>query len=104
MNQLTELLMYRALHFKQSNKTTTDAVLDHFVAENENSLGQLQLRNVCAKVSEDLAERLDEMCALLGISKRRFVESAIIVALNEADRVVTELDIFADHQPAEGGK
>ena len=35
MNQLTELLMYRALHFKQSSDNTTDSVLEHFVASNE---------------------------------------------------------------------
>lgn len=94
MNQLTELLMYKALHFKQSNDSTTDVILDHFVAQNENSVGQLELKNVCAKVSVELADELDNACNLLGLSKRRFIESAIINALDEFKRVAAEVNMF----------
>lgn len=105
MDKLTELLMYRALHFKQSNQSTTDVMIDHFVHDNELRLGQLEMKNVCAKVSVELADRLDEVCGVLSISKRRFIESAIINALDEADRVMTELNIFeAVDGPAAEGK
>lgn len=105
MDKLTELLMYRALHFKQSSQSTTDTMIDHFVHDNELRLGQMELRNVCAKVSTDLADRLDNACGVLSISKRRFIESAIIHALDEADRVMNELNIFeAVDGPAAEGK
>jgi len=56
---------------------------------------KLLLKNVCAKVSQQLAERLDQMCGVLDLSKRRFVEAAIINALDEADRVAAEVEMFA---------
>lgn len=103
MNQLTELLMYKALHFKQSNDTVTDAVLEHFVAGNEDKLGELQLKNVCAKVSLELADRLDNTCNVLSLSKRRFIEAAIINALDEFDRVASEVKMF-EHVECQEGK
>lgn len=102
MNQLTELLTYRALHFKQSNDNTTAIVLDHHLAGNEFDVGPLQLKNVCAKLSSELADRLDSMCGLLDISKRRFIEAAIIYALDEADRVAAEVNMFEHIEQQEG--
>ena len=104
MNQLTELLMYRALHFKQSSDNTTDSVLEHFVASNELALGQIQLKNVCAKLSRELADRLDSTCSVLDISKRRFIEAAIIYALDEADRIAKEVNMLEGIDQTEEGK
>jgi hypothetical protein len=100
MNQLTELLMYRALHFKQSGRN--DIIVDHMLATDSEAINKLQIRNVCAKVSNELADRLDNMCGLLDISKRRFVEAAIINALDEADRVVSEVNMTEAFETEEG--
>jgi predicted transcriptional regulator len=102
MNQLTELLMYRALHFKQGGMSGSDAIIEHFVEKDGDVIDKLQLKNVCAKVSQQLADRLDNMCNVLDLSKRRFIESAIINALDEADRVCAEINMFEHFEQQEG--
>ena len=98
MNQLTELLMYKTLHVKQSFQGN-DFILEHLMAQNpEEAEKSLQLKNVCAKISVQLADRLDGVCGLLDISKRRFIEAAIINALDEADRVTAELKLEESFQ------
>jgi hypothetical protein len=42
------------------------------------------------------------MCGLLDISKRRFIEAAIIYALDEADRVAAEVNMFEHIEQQEG--
>lgn len=49
-----------------------------------------QIKNVCAKISVQLSDRLDSTVGLLGISKRRFIEAAIIDALEKANRIMEE--------------
>ena len=46
------------------------------------------LKNVCAKVSVELSDRLDDMTSTLGMSKRQFIEMALIQALDFADHVL----------------
>jgi nucleoside 2-deoxyribosyltransferase len=89
MDKLTELLMYKALHFKQASRN--DVVVELLLDHEEN---KTQTKQLCAKVSPQLATRLDEACNLLDISKRRFIEAAIISALDQADRVVASINIF----------
>jgi len=102
MNQLTELLMYKTLHVKQSFQGN-DFLLEHLMAQNpEEAEKSLQLKNVCAKISTQLADRLDGLCGLLDISKRRFIEAAIINALDEAQRVTAELKLPEAMQEREG--
>lgn len=102
MNQLTELLMYKALHFKQSGQNGSDMILEHLVEKDGEAIDKLQLKNVCAKVSQQLADRLDNMCGVLDLSKRRFIEAAIINALDEADRVAAEVKMFEHFEEQEG--
>lgn len=46
------------------------------------------LKNVCAKVSQQLSDKIDEVCGLLGISKRRFLEAAFIEAVQKAEAIM----------------
>lgn len=57
----------------------------------------LPIKNVCAKVSVELSDEIDEIVGLLGISKRRFLEAAFIEAVAMARQImaqegVTELE------------
>lgn len=45
-------------------------------------------RNVCARLSIPLADHLDEVVGLLGCSKRRFIEAAIIDAIDRAEEII----------------
>lgn len=49
-----------------------------------------QIKNVCAKVSVQLSDRLDNTLGLLGISKRLFIEAALIDALNKASQIMEQ--------------
>ena len=99
MKHLTELLTYRALHFKLSSVTGGDLLLERAI-EDEATANDLRLKNVCAKLSVQLSDRIDNTVNILDISKRRFIEAAIIAALYEADRVMEEVNIFENLPPA----
>lgn len=46
------------------------------------------LKNVCAKVTSQLSEEIDQVCGFLGISKRRFLEAAFIDAVAVAQEII----------------
>jgi len=81
------------------------------IAKNAEVLDILEIdgpvvKNVCAKVSTALADEIDRVCSYLDISKRRFLEAAIIEAVRQADEAIEseELDLFLKlHEGSEGG-
>lgn len=46
------------------------------------------IKNVCAKVSTDLATDIESLCDVLGISKRRFLEAAMLEAVAKAKAIM----------------
>lgn len=48
----------------------------------------LPLRQMCAKVSPALYERLEQLTSLLDMSKREFIEAAVIEACDRAEDVL----------------
>ncbi|PJN81889.1 hypothetical protein [Bacillus velezensis] len=52
------------------------------------------IKNVCAKVSVALSDRLDEICGQLEISKRQFIEAALIDALAKADEIMVGEGVY----------
>ena len=51
--------------------------------------GQLQeLRQMCAKVHPHVHDRLEQVTSLLDMSKREFIEGAVIDALNRAEEAI----------------
>lgn len=58
-------------------------------------------KTVCAPISIPLFERLTNTLSILEISKRSFIESAIIEALNKADEIMKEVDVFEGCAPSE---
>lgn len=83
MSDFNEFMHYRALAFKYSlrNEELTEAL----IAQGE---APLPLRNVCAKLAPELAERIDRTVSVLGISKRLFIERALIEALDQVDAIL----------------
>lgn len=55
---------------------------------------QSQLKNVCAKVSVQLSEKIDSVCGMLDISKRTFIEAALIQAVEQAEAVMEAEGLF----------
>ena len=87
---LNELIRYKALHLK-------------YVASNSNVMELLAedkfehtvpMKNVCAMVSQQLFDDLTSKCELLDISKRSFIEAALIEALEKAEKILEEERVF----------
>jgi len=57
------------------------------------------IRNLCAKLPEALCDRLDNLCGFLDISKRDFIEAAIVDACKAAELVLRAENIL----PGQGG-
>lgn len=110
MSHFDQFIQYRALKFKFSpvGLMTLDDIqrqidagsLGHAVdgvfvpAKDLEEITSIPLRNVCAKLSVPLVERLDKALDVLDISKRQFIELALIEALDKVDQVLVDVDAF----------
>lgn len=91
-----ETIQLQALRLKQLNTQGMDSKLqEHFFeqAVKQNAPG-VPLKNICAHISQELFDNVDSTCRMLEISKRQFVEMALIEALNKAEAIVAEIDPF----------
>lgn len=88
--QIDALVTLKALQFVTTDDNLTEVLLDERADRSES----LPVRNVCAKLSNDLADRLDSTTGFLGISKRRFIEAAIIDALDKSKEVMEVEGVF----------
>ena len=90
-----ETIQLQALRLKQehsgANNTIGEALIAQAVAQNPDGL---PLKNICAHISPQLFERVEECCKTLELSKRRFVEMALIEALDKAEAIVADIDPF----------
>lgn len=83
-NEFEEFVLYKALSHKYDDSGfILDKLLDEGLAS-----GDITIRNVCAKVPSTLVDRLDEVCGFLHVSKREFVERALVDALDRASSVM----------------
>jgi len=83
MSDFNEFMHYRVLAFKYSLRN--EDLADKLISE---SGDQIPLRNVCAKLSPELSDRIDRTVSVLGISKRLFIERALIEALEQVDAIM----------------
>lgn len=54
------------------------------------------LKNVCAKLSVELSDRLDNVTGLLNMSKREFIEMSLIQALDHAEHMIECVDALGE--------
>jgi hypothetical protein len=90
-----ELIRYKALHLKytSANLGFVDLLLD---PKQTGVTGNMHMKNVCAMIHQNLFDQLSETCALLDISKRSFIEMALIEALNRAHEIM-EAEKLEEH-------
>ena len=103
MSYFSDLVTYRALHFKLQSSGATplhDQFIDQILDDPKSPANQ-QVQQVCAKLPICLARRLDDTCNILDVSKRRFIEAAIIAALDEADRIQEAVGMTDNLQPVQ---
>lgn len=93
MSRLDEILIYKALAFKHGPNNSS--LLDHFL-DQESQPEELAkvTKNVCAHLSLPLVERMEKVLGVLDMSKREFIESAIIEALDRYDSISDQYNIF----------
>jgi hypothetical protein len=79
-----DLIRYKALHLKyvSDNMALTDMLAEDTIQHS------IPMKNVCAMITQQLFDDLTSTCGLLDISKRSFIESAIIEALTKAKSIM----------------
>lgn len=80
---LDEKIQLKVLQLKAS--ANHGMLLEHLI---EHGGDEIPLRQMCAKVSPALHDRLEQMTSMLNMSKREFIEAAVIDALDRADDVL----------------
>jgi hypothetical protein len=93
-NQFDEFIQYKALSAKFEGPfgLLTGDLLESVIEGHENT-EKLQIKNVCAKLHVSLVNRLDNTIGILKISKRQFIEYAIIQALDKADSIMEDFGV-----------
>lgn len=111
MSHFDQFIKYRALRFKfDSLGSSTLGDLESHIESGsllksddgqtvrrtslEEAFPQLRIKNVCAKLSGDLVDRLDNSLGILGMSKRDFIEMALVEALDRVDQELHDIDAF----------
>ena len=111
MSHFDQFIKYRALRFKfdslgSSTLGDAEGMIERgsmLVSDDgqtvrrtslEEAFPQLRIKNVCAKLSGDLVDRLDNSLGILGMSKRDFIEMALIEALDRVDQELHDIDAF----------
>jgi hypothetical protein len=90
-----ELMLAKALAYK----IKFNSQLYNFPPELSDKMieeSEIETKQVCAKISLPLFNRLDDVSDDMGISKRSFIELALINALDEFDAIAKEYDIYCD--------
>lgn len=99
-NQLNEFLHYRALAAKHENAQVFARIIDA-------ATDIPQTRQIATVVASELVDELDELLAILSMTKRQFMEMAIIDAMEQANFILECHGVDAYHEAqaarAEGG-
>lgn len=85
-----ELVRYKALHLKyvSDNIAFTDMLAENKVEHT------VPMKNVCAMITQELFDDLTGTCGLLDISKRSFIEMALIEALGKAHAILEQEGVY----------
>lgn len=96
-----DLIRYKALNLKYIASGSN--LLDLVDKGSPGITAEIPMKNVCAMITQQLFDDLTNTCGLLDISKRQFIESAIIEALKKAQNIMDAEglhDYMAERFPA----
>lgn len=93
-----EMIRLHALKLKASHRLIPDDLAEGGLQEQlfREAVESGVARNICAAISSQLFDQVEGACDMLGISKRKFVEAALIAAVDRASGIVAEVDPFAE--------
>lgn len=86
-----EVLLAKSLSFKHGS--ATQDIPEKFLE----SSPEFPMKQVCAKLSQELSDNIDNVCGILDISKRKFIELSLVNAIDEFNSIASEYDIFEPH-------
>lgn len=84
----------RALEALEVFEGSSSKLTDHILESDGNDDFKQGFKTVCAPISQPLFDDLDAFCGLIGVSKRRFIELAIIESLDRAKTLTAETGLF----------
>jgi hypothetical protein len=100
--KLDQEILMRALQFKSSlegqssgNNYAMEKAIEEHAAKSD------EFKTVCAPISVPLFDRMGDKIQILGMSKRQFIEMAIVEALDRCDEIMNEVDVFESTRPEE---
>ena len=82
-NPLNDFLHYRALAAKYDNEQANARLVDHITAADTP-----KVRQIATVMAVDTIQELDDLLAELKMSKRQFIEMAILSAMDEAHHIL----------------
>jgi len=92
-----EILLLQALKFKQlSHQGFSGPDLVERVLEANPEEAKKSMRNICAFISPELFQEIEEIRNLLEFSKRQIVEMALLDFVEKAKKIVADNDIFPE--------
>lgn len=84
--KLDEVLQLQVLKLKAAQSGQVPGrLMDQLIEQGE---GKVEVRNMCAKVSPQLYESLENVCGLLDMTKRQFIEAAVADAVAKAEELI----------------
>lgn len=87
-----EYLRWKVLSLKAHNEN--EGMTEMLLGDNPPPEIEMHTRNLCAQISHELFGEVENYCGMLNISKRRFVEQAIIELLDQTKAVFDEIEPF----------
>lgn len=85
MNALNEYLHYRALAAKHESAQVYARLIDNLV---ESDSVTVPTRQIATVVPATLVDELDDLLAILKMTKRQFMEMALVNAMQEANEIL----------------
>jgi hypothetical protein len=83
-----KLIQFKALsHIYGSGADLLEKIVN---PNNLEETEKVKMRNVCALISVELFDRLENTCNLLELSKRQFIEASLIEALDRANQIIED--------------
>jgi hypothetical protein len=91
-----EVITQKALSFKLAGHSIgLPMMADEIIVNDENV--KKHFKNVCVQLPIIVNQQLEDTLAILNLNKREFVIMAIENALEEAEKIMNEHDIFEYH-------
>lgn len=93
-----EIIRFKSLATKATISGQTGADLFDHIQETD---GLPSTRNICAIIHVKLFDQVESITTLLNISKRQFVELALIEAIEKANVIIKEVNPLEFYEGAE---